>query len=172
MHIDFFKNLAEKENGKFYFSDGNMSFTDGSRIPDVTYQVKFVYKGNKFELNNRTGVSFEAQCYCNLNDNLKPSEFEIECISHFKKLFLRKQHRLKIKSEDPALHSFIVNNKYFKQLGELGVKEDFSPAISCSKSDAGNWYLTATYHLEFNNYTQVISPLIDFYKSVIDRFGS
>ena len=50
----FFKELAEKEGGKFSYSDEDISIGMGVRSPSVIFQVKFDYKGNEFLIDNRT----------------------------------------------------------------------------------------------------------------------
>ena len=163
-----FKKIAERENGEFYFNDENIATGGGVRSPDVTYKVTFKYKSNEFSIVNRNGNVAIDTFNCVLTSALQPIAFEIENISHIKNLFLRKESRLKIKSENKKIEYFLNQNKAFKKLSSIAAKENFSPYISC-KLDT-SWNIIATYHLAFNNPIQVIEPMIKLYKNLIDEF--
>lgn len=168
MYKEFFKNLAEKENGKFYFKDGDISVGMGVRSPNILYKINFDYKNNPFTIINRTGTAYIGWISCELNKTLQPIEFEINNTSHIQNLFLRKKSRLKIKSQNSNIKYFLTTNGSLKILSEIANKENFSPVITC-KLD-GVWKIEAKYHLEFDNWMEPIEPIIVLFKNLIDEF--
>lgn len=168
MYNTFFKQLAKKENGKFYFSDENIAFLDGVRSPNITYKVTFHYKDNCFTIINRTGTAYVGSITCNLSKVLQPIAFEINNISHFKNLFFRRRSRLKISSDNSNISYFILNNEYYKRLEQLAHRDKFDPIITCKPEDT--WDIVTNYHLEFENWTEPIEPIINLYKDLIDEF--
>ena len=66
MYREFFKNLAEKENGKFYFKDEDISIGMGVRSPNVLYKITFDYKNNPISIINRTGTAYVGIISCEL----------------------------------------------------------------------------------------------------------
>ncbi|MBD3863080.1 hypothetical protein [Olleya marilimosa] len=168
MYRDFFKNLAEKENGKFYFKDEDISIGMGVRSPNVLYKITFDYKNNPISIINRTGTAYVGIISCELNTTLQPIEFEINNTSHIQNLFLRKKSRLKIKSDNSNINYFLTKNDCINILSQIAKKENFSPVITC-KFD-GVWKIEAKYHLEFDNWIEPIEPIIELCKNLIDEF--
>jgi hypothetical protein len=168
MYKAFFKNLAEKENGKFFFLDENIAFGNGVRSPNVTYRVEFDYEDNHFTIINRTGTAYVATISCELSKASQPIEFEINNISHFTNLFLRKKSRLKIKADNQNIEYFLTKNLNFKRLVEIAERDKFSPVINCEKNS--EWKIVAEYHLEFDNWIEPIEPIVAMYKDLITEF--
>lgn len=168
MYKEFFKNLAEKENGKFYFKDENISIGMGVRSPNVLYKIKFDYKNNPISIINRTGTAYVGIISCELNTTLQPVELEITNISHIQNLFLRKKKRLKIKSDNSNINYFLTKNDSINILNQIAKKENFSPIITCKFDRI--WKIEAKYHLEFNDWIEPIEPIIELYKNLIDEF--
>ncbi len=167
MFKTFFKGLAEKENGDFYFKDKDVSLGLGVRSPNVTYVVKFEYKGCEFSVMNSTGRSYEGNITCKLPSSFQIIPFEITNISHLKNLFLRKKNRLKIQSVNKNIAYFLEKSKDLKDLNVLALKDNYSPWIV---SDVELRTIVCKYHLEFNDWTDVVEPTIALYKSLIDEF--
>ena len=168
MYRKFFKNLAEKENGKFYFKDEDISIGMGARSPNVFYKITFDYKNNPFTIINRTGTAYVGTISCELNKILQPIEFEINNTSHFQNLFLRKKSRLKIKSENSNIKYFLTKNNSLNILNQIAKKDDFSPIITCEFDET--WRIVNKYHLEFDNWIEPIEPTIELFKNLIDEF--
>lgn len=164
-----FKRIAEKENGKFYFEDKDISIGLGVRSPNVTYIIKFEYNNSNFTIYNRTGTAYVGEISCDLPSTTPITHFEITSISHLLNLFIRKKSRFKIKSENKNLNYFLENNLALKQLNKIAKKENFSPLIH-TYSDNKQKKIITKYHLEFNNWTQVIEPIIELFKNLTDEF--
>lgn len=168
MKTTFFKELARKEQGTFYFKDEDISLGMGVRSPHVVYRVEFVYKKHKFIVENRTGTAFVATITCRFASTLRPIRFSLHPLSHLKNLFLRKESRLSVSSENQNLQFFIENNNSFKKLNGIACEHNFSPAIECDADPVSQ--IVTTYHLEFDDWTEPVHPLIAFYKDLIDEF--
>lgn len=168
MYKEYFKNLAVKENGKFYFKEEEISIGMGVRSPNVLYKINFDYNNNPFTIQCQTGTAYVGTVSCDLNNALQPIEFEINNYSHLQNLFLRKQSRLKIISNNSNLKYFFSKNDSLKILSQIATKENFSPIITCEFDR--KWRLYTRYHLEFDNWVQPIEPMIALFKSLIDRF--
>ena len=143
-----FKRIAEKENGKFYFEDKDISTGLGVRSPNVTYIIKFEYNNSNFTIYNRTGTAYVGEISCDLPSTTPITHFEITSISHL---------------------YFLENNLALKQLNKIAKKENFSPLIH-TYSDNKQKKIITKYHLEFNNWTQVIEPIIELFKNLTDEF--
>jgi len=168
MYKTYFKNLAEKENGNFYFKDDNLVFGDGVRSPNVTYIVKFDHGDNHFTVINRTGTAYVATISCKLSKSIQPIEFEINNISHFNNLFLRRKKLLEINTKNQNIKYFLTHNDNFESLERIAGNNKFSPIITCIKDK--EWSIIAKYHLEFDNWTEPIEPIIKLFKDLIAEF--
>ncbi|MFL1896020.1 hypothetical protein ACJRPK_09980 [Aquimarina sp. 2-A2] len=168
MHKQFFRNLADKQNGKFYFHDQDIHIGNGVRSPNVIYKVVFKYKSSEFTVVNRTGTAYVGSISCKLSQTLQPIKFELSTISHLKNLFFRKKSRFKIMSDNDNIQYFLNKNSSLKLLSEIADKENFSPSIICEID--GGWVITTKYHLEFDDWTQVVEPIVELYKNLIDEF--
>lgn len=167
MHKAIFKAIAEKENGKFYVQDSDISLGGGVRSPNVIYLIKFDYKDCAFTILNTTGTSYQANITCNLSKSLQVIAFEITSISHLSNLFLRKKSRFNVKSDNENIIYFLKQNKAIKKLSAIAQAHNFSPWMTC---DTEAKSIVSKYHLEFDDWTQVIAPTIALYKNVIDEF--
>jgi hypothetical protein len=168
MKTTFFKELARKEQGTFYFQDKDISLGMGVRSPHVVYRVEFVYKKHEFIVENITGTAFVATITCRFATTLRPIEFSVQPISHLKNLFLRKNNRLTVNTENQNLQFFIENNSSFKKLNGIACEHNFSPAIDCDADPVSQ--IVTKYHLEFDDWTDPVEVLIQLYKDLIDEF--
>lgn len=168
MYKTAFRELATRENGTFFFQDKDISIGDGVRNPRIVFKVVFEYKGNHFTVLNITGTSYSGNITCKLSKSLQPISFTVDNISHLQNLFLRRKSRLKIKTENKNLKLFLSKNKNFQTLIEIANKDNFCPYIFCKQ--ASYWSIVTEYHLELDNWLEVLDPLINLYKDLIDEF--
>lgn len=163
----FFKKLAEKEGGTFSYEDAKTQALDGVSRPYVTFRLQFQYKQHHFTIVNTTGTQFVAHMLCKLDKSIRPVDFELSAISHFKNLFLRRKQRLKVSSQNKNLLYFLEQNAALQALRSFGKKESFSPHMVCSSQA---YTIETKYHLEFDDWTGVLEPLIQLHKDLIDEF--
>ncbi len=167
-YINRFKEIANKESGKFYFTDEDISIGMGVRSPHVTFQLKIPYKEYIIYISNKTGTQYVGTYVCKLPISLKASEFEIRTKTHLSTLFsINKKSRFKIVTQDQGLYSFLKNNKSLQSLNTVAKADIFEPIIEGEIIDS-SYVVKVTYHLEFDNWTQVLEPLISFYKELIN----
>lgn len=82
-------------------------------------------------------------------------------------LFLRKKSRFKIKSKNNNISFFLDQNAALQSLSNIAKKHNYSPWIIY---DTDTPKIVTKYHLEFDDWTQVIEPTIALYKDLIDEF--
>ena len=95
------------------------------------------------------------------------ANFSIETKNHFLSLFSKKKETFKVKSENLSLIDFIELNKNFLLLKEIAKKTKFEPFIEGTvKNDY--YSITVEYSLLFTERRDVLRPLINFYKELMD----
>ena len=165
----FFKELAKKEGGTFSYSDEDISIGMGVRSPSVIYQIKFDYKGNEIFIDNRTGTNYVGAIICKISPELRHVKFSLESRSPLSLLFSRKKDQFKIYCENQNFYNFLKNDSSLNKIGVIAQKTKFHPEINCDGKPR-NIKIVTKYHLEFEDWTQVLEPIIRFYKNVIDKF--
>lgn len=171
-YISKFKEIATKENGKFHFIDEGMAIGFGVRSPQATFQLQIPYKDYIIYTSNKVGTQYIGKFICKLPISLKALEFEIKTKTHLSTLFsLNKKKRFKIFTKNQSLYDFLVNNKSLDTLNSVAKTDIFEPMIRGEMINF-SYDLKVTYHLEFDNWVQVLNPLIIFYKEVIDFIDS
>lgn len=167
-YINIFKEIAAKEQGTFYFSDNVLDIGGGIDSPNVIFHLKIPYKGHEISIINKTGTSFVGTYYCTLPLGLKAPDFTIETRSHFSTLFSRnKKKRFKIATDHTKLNTFLEKSTTLNTLNTIAKDHIFEPYIYGINTST-EYQLKIEYHLQFDNWTQVLEPLIAFKKELID----
>ncbi|MEP0265186.1 hypothetical protein [Dokdonia sp.] len=167
-YINKFKEIAAKENGTFYFSDSDIGIGGGVRSPHVILQLRIPYKDYEIFINNKTGTSFVGTYSCTLPLALKAPDFTIQTRNHLSTLFSRnKKNRFKITTEQEKLNEFLKKSSSLNALNTIAKDTIFEPYIYGKNSET-DYQFKIEYHLQFNNWTQVLEPLITFNKEIID----
>lgn len=165
-----FKRIAEKEGGKLSYQDKDISIGGGVKSPKLVFLLKINHKGHDISIVNETGTSFVAKITCHLPVSKTSLNFDLTTKSHLSTLFSRTKNRFKIDSNNSNLDAFIKNDLALKQLNALANETTFAPSISGNYNE-DSYTLVTKYHLQFSDWTQVIEPLIAFYRAFIDEFG-
>ena len=76
--------------------------------------------------------------------------------------------RVKIKCNSVAIESFIKSNKYFNDLKDIVRDTQFEPLVFTEIVD-NKLIIKAEFHLQLQNKTEIIKPLLYFFKSLIDE---
>ena len=167
-YINRFKEIATKEQGKFYFSDDDIDIGGGIYSPNVIFHLKIPYKGYEISIINRTSTAYVGTYYCTLPLGLKAPDFTIETRSHLSTLFSRnKKKRFKITTGHAKLHTFLENSTTLNTLNTIARDHIFEPYIR-GVNTSTEYQFKIEYHLQFDNWTQVLEPLIAFKKELID----
>ena len=169
MH-NIIKDIANKENGTLWIEDSKEIYTNGSRSPSSTYTIKVEYKGQDIILFNTIGSVTSGKIICELNSNQQFPTFEILTKSHFESLFLGKNSRLKIKSNSKRLKIALKREFQKSTISHFFEHTRFEPYIF-SEIKNNKYIITTTYNLEFEGWFNVISPLLEFYRTLIDLYN-
>ncbi len=171
-YINKFKEIVIKENGTFYFSDNDIDIGDGVNSPRVIFYLKIPYKNYEISIINETGTAYVGTYFCSLPLALKAPDFTIETRSHLSTLFSRnKKKRFKITTEHTKLNEFLNKNSSLTMLNTIAKDTIFEPYFYGKKSKT-DYQFKIEYHLQFDNWTQVLEPLIAFNKEMIDALES
>ncbi len=103
--------IASELNGEYTIEDYKISFTDGSRSPETSHKVKYKYTESEIFILIQTGFTETARVITTLSTYTRPLEFEIDCVSPFENLFLRRKTRFKVKCENQNFKNFLENRQ-------------------------------------------------------------
>lgn len=167
--INTFKSIAEKEDAIFSFDEEIITVGAGVRDSHLNYFIKKEYRDIAIYLKNTTGTTFVGHVTCLIPKRMDAIAFEMTTRSHFLSLFF-KGNRFKFSKTSPEVTEFMKNSIGFSQLKAIANDTSFEPTI-LGESNRKGFKLTIKYHLQFENWTQVIGPFMLFYKEFIDRFN-
>lgn len=165
-----FIRIAKQEGGKLSYKDKDISIGGGVRSPKLIYVLKINHKGHDITIINETGTSFVANITASFPVSRTSLDFDLTTKSHLSTLFSRTKERFKLNSSNANIIAFIKHNEGLKQLNLLAKETTFAPNINGNYSNS-NYILKTEYHLQFSDWTQVIEPFIQFYRTFIDEFG-
>lgn len=169
--IQIFKEIAEKVNGKLQIDDQVVSTGLGSRSPHRVYSIIVKYKGISIVVLNEVGTTAVGRAKCIFPKHIKYQEFKINTRSHFMALFYGKDSRFKIEANTLSLQVFLKGEIKRSGIMPIVKQTKFEPYIFSSNENAAFSVITE-YHLLYPEWPVGISPLINFYKALIDRFVS
>ncbi|WP_299208505.1 hypothetical protein [uncultured Dokdonia sp.] len=171
-YVNIFKNIASKEQGAFYFSDSDLDIGGGLYSPNVVFHLKIPYKHHQISIINKMGTSYVGIYSCVLPLSLKAPDFTINTKSHLSTLFSTdKKDRFKIVTHHRKLQTFLERSTSLKALNTIAKDTAFESYI-CGRNSTNEYELKIEYHLQFDNWTQVLEPLIAFQKELITLFES
>lgn len=173
---NLFNKLSIEENGECHitykqsYSPFVMSpfskIKNGLQIKSLTLNVP--YKGQTIQViyslsNIQTGI-----VSCTLEKGLDLPEFHIVARSHYWRLFNKKKNILKVECSAQNFSKILIAKLATLQIEETARNFQFEPTILGKK--ANNQYeLKTSYHLAFPNKKEILRPIIDFYKCLIDN---
>lgn len=163
--------IANKENGTLWIENFQSIYTNGSRSPSSKYTIKVDYKDIEIMLFNTIGTVSNGKIICELNLLKQYPTFEILTKSHFESLFLGKNSRLKIKCQSKRLKTALKREFQKSAINHFFEHTRFEPYIF-SKIKNDKYIITTTYDLEFEGWQDIISPLFEFYRILIDLYNN
>ena len=164
-----FKEIADNVGAKLEIIDDKYIYTDGSRSPHIVYSLSLNYKDRIIRITNSTGTTFVGNAVCIVSKPKESLEFEILTRSHFVNLFYRSKDRFKIETQNENIKSFLRQSDGFSKMKIISKDVMFDPTF-IGKNTSEGFQLVTEYHLQFNNWWEVVEPLFLFYKEFIDRF--
>lgn len=164
------ENIASELNGEYIIEDYKISFTDGSRSPETYHKVKYEYFESEIFILIQVGFTETARVITTLSTYTRPIEFEIECVSPFENLFLRRKTRFKVKCKNQNFKHFL-ENKALLIFNNIMETENFNPRIF-TQNDESNNQIVFEFHLGFPKWTEIFDEINQFLKSIIDELNS
>lgn len=162
--------IASNENGKYSVKEYTKVFADGSRCPEVEQKIQFSYNDCDIDISISTGFVETATINCSLSSYIRPLNFEIESISPFINLFLRRKSRFKVKCKNKNLKYFLENNALLI-FNDIMKTKNFAPNIYSKKEGSSN-RIVMEFHLAFAEWVEIFEKVISFFKIVIDELKS
>lgn len=162
--------IASELNGAYTIEDYKMIFTDGSRRPETYHIVKYEYSESEIFILIQTGFTETATVIATLSTYIRPLEFEIDCVSPFENLFLRRKTRFKVKCENQNFKHFL-ENKALLIFDNIMETENFNPRIFTQNNELKN-QIVLEFHLGFPKWTEIFSEITEFLKLIIDELNS
>ena len=95
---------------------------------------------------------------CVLSSYIRPINFEIESISPFINLFLRRKSRFKVKCENKNFKYFLENRGLLVFSKEMKTK-NFAPIIF-SKNESSSNRIVMEFHLAFDNWVEIFDKVV------------
>lgn len=163
-YIKTFQQIAERENGNFLYTDDGPS----ARIPHAVLFVKFKYKEALISIKNTVGTEFSGNALCKIPLGKRIGNFEITTREPLFRMIYKKDQIFKFKYLDPKTKYLLHQNLKLKELEAIASKIEFIPSFE-GTSNTKSYVLKINYALMFDDWDQVIEPIIDFYKSFYDQ---
>ena len=164
------KQIASELNGEYTIEDYKISFTDGSRSPESYHKVRYEYAESKIFILIQTGFTETARVITTLSPYTRPIEFEIDCVSPFENLFLRRKSRFKVKCKNQNFKHFL-ENKALRIFIKIMETENFNPRIF-TQNDESNNQIILEFHLGFPKWPEIFDEINQFLKLIIDELNS
>lgn len=164
------KQIAFNENGKYSLNEYKRVFADGSRSPEDKHVILFSYKDCTIRIFIAVGIANRSIITATLPPNKTVPDFEIQSISHFVNLFLRRKSRCKVKCIDTNFKLFL-EKKALSVFNHVMKAKNFSPTIFTQKKESKQ-QIIMEFHLAFPDWVDAFEDVIVFYKMVIDKLKS
>lgn len=162
--------IASELNGKYTIEDYKISFTDGSQSPETYHKVKYKYSESEIFILIQTGFTETARVITTLSTYTRPLEFEIDCVTPFENLFLRRKTRFKVKCENQNFKNFL-ENKALPIFDNIMETENFNPRFFTQNDEMKN-QIVLEFHLGFPKWTEIFDEINDFLNLIIDELNS
>jgi len=141
----------------------------GAHSPELSFLLKITHHGHVIRIHIHAGTTAVGKVECLLPKLNQSLEFEITTVSHFVNLFLRKGGRFRIESKNEEVKTFFNQSIGLAKMRGIAKKDSFDPLIY-GKNRGEEFRLITEYHLQFDNYWEVIKPIILFNKEFINLF--
>jgi len=158
-----FNRIAIDDNIKYYFRNHNSSL----ECEITEHFLKVNYKSHIIHVYYELGYSYYGKIRCNFQKGHDLPEFKLLVNNHYKRLFSRKMKSLKVKSNDYVFKRFLE-----LKLQEFGIEKianlnKFTPRVELVNIK-NEYCLYTSYSLDFPDIDEIILPIINLYKSIID----
>lgn len=137
---------------------------NGLRINSLKLRIE--YRNQMIILENRIGDDHVGKMKCSVNSRVDISNFKIKNRSHYLRLLNSKLDILKIQCDNVLYKEYLKNKLDELGLEEIAKESQFRPSIIGFQGS--NYQITMDYSLSFKKKKEVLRPLIELMKSIID----
>lgn len=162
-----FEEIAKEQNTTY--TPQRSVYYAGSEGNDFQnhYRLDIKHKGETIIVTNMLGAQSYGRINLEINNSTFQYPFKITTIDHLEALIFFKKDRMKIKCKDISLKVFLDRSQDLDDMKYFLKATTFSPTIEGKFKD-GTYTILTEYHINFPERGEVIRPLIDLYKSLID----
>lgn len=161
--------IAEEENGSYTYEEETLPQSSwGESTEEGHHKLQIEYKGIKIRLIFTTKTHCLAQVEFILPTQENKLTFEMTTKSPLMSLFFRRKNPIQVKTKDPELKQYLEEHPGFESMNEKAKAYAFEPFI-VGKNTINGYLVRTEFHLQFPERTEVVRPLILFYKGLIDR---
>lgn len=162
-----FRHIADIEGGKFDFNSKKYAMGGGVRQTQDTYFLAITHKEFPILFKYEMGVAASGSIFLRFPFTSDEFSFEITVKNALFLLFKKHAFPFKIKSDSENLKRFLETSKSVNELVQIIRKLPFDPII-IGKKDGNEFTVNTTFHISFEERTEVIRPMLAFYKELID----
>ena len=170
MIVSKLEKIASELNGKYTIDRHKIDFLDGSTSPETYHTIKYEYAASEIVIFAQTGFTETARVITTLSSFIRPIEFEIDCISPFENLFLRRESRFKVTCKNENFKYFL-EHKALAAFDKTMETENFVPRVFTQNESMKN-QIIFQFHLGFPKWLDIFTEIDQFLKLVIDELKS
>lgn len=154
-----FQGIANRENGIFKIVKERFL---------TKYIISFHYNEVDIIVQYNLGLQEVGMVSCQFNCEIDDLEFKVDERRYIARLMSKYSEILYLKSNNDKFQSLMEQSRVFHNLNRLAKEDSFQPFV-VGKETEGQIHIRTEYHLDFINRRQVVEPLIEFYKYLIDN---
>ena len=165
----YFEEARKELRGKYWTEPSDHSAEMRGEAIFQEHILTFLH--NKFEvrLSMDFGLRERGTVFCQLPIRPDYFFFSIQSNSPWQQLLLRKKP-LEIECENPSVIEKIEESQEFVTLSQMAKKVKFEPEFN-GNNRAHGFEIHCSFHLKFDEQGEVIIPIVNFYKRLIDIFS-
>lgn len=165
---DFFSQIANKENGKLLIIDEPVKQYNGAHYYKYCFELSIPYQDTTIKIDNSLSPNPFGIYRAELNLKNQCFKFELDTKSQFRTYLSLNKTRIKLKCKNGNLKDFLKSDKSIKRIEEIIETTQFEPLIT-GRYENDKYIITSEYHMLMTDKTMVIEPMIEFFKSIIDK---
>ena len=163
----YLQNIATSEKGNYIVEQIKVALPNGSKRRQSNHKLQFKYNSSVIEILIQIGLGDSVKIVTTIPHSTQLVDFEIECISPFENLFMRRKSRFKVKSKNKTFKYFLENNA-LEVFDKIMESQNFDPRIFTQNQQSHN-EIVFEFHIAFENWIYTIEDIIKFLKMVLDE---
>jgi len=172
---ELFEKISKEENGELSINFGPSysklitfsQFLDddntGKKVTSLSMEIN--YRNQTITVSNKMGIH-QGELKCILEQKLKLPDFNVSTRNWFYRVLKKSFNLLKVECDDKIFKDFVQAQLLNLELEGIARGSKFEPIIKGNKKDV--YEISTVYNLLFAKKKEVIRPLINFNKLLID----